>query len=591
MRIPTLSPSRVIALAHVAIMFVFLLLFVTADAEAQRSRQRGRDKRAKTSVTKKSPAKKKEKKKKPQVVSRNRTRTAPATSQRAVPVEMEPTGGPADLARQTFEGRSSSTPGRTKRPAPASPPLTAEQLQVLTAYQREVDGVPLKGYAEPERLRQPLRPLYAEGSIGMYVTAGLRAGFSGSSWPYDYSAQLAVHTTDGFIDNASKSGFSIGAKGGYIIDDGYGIFSGGHMGAGVEYSTENYRRYAAPGAPERSRGGWSIGMDGQNSYNGTAFELRGGYGVLTLDEAEPVTESSLDGGVDIRVPYMGLTIGGGADLHLTQLDGTSISYGKFDAYAKYSNAIFAIRGGLSLGAGDNSDESTTVKIAPLAEVNLFPLHGVTIAAGITGGLSRGSMRQLLATNPYIVLNPLIRHEVERIGYRGTLRIEPTQGFALRLSGGIGEYDTYSFFRETSGALFAPDYDKATITKIGGDVQWEIGSRSLMAASATFMESRLDTSGTQVPYVPKWDAEVLYTQRLASLPLSITANARYIGQRDGTGGAIMEAVPILGLKGRYAITSLFDATLELGNLTNARYELWPGYRERGFFAAVGAGVRY
>lgn len=588
MRIPAPSPSRVIALAHVVFMFVFLLLFVTADAEAQRSGQRGRDKRAKTSATKK-PAAKKEKK--PQVVSRSRTRNAPATSQRAVPVEMEPTGGPADLARQTFEGRASSAPGRTKRPAPASPPLTAEQLQMLTAYQREVDGVPLKGYAEPERLRQPLRPLYAEGSIGLYLTAGLRAGFSGNSWPYDYSAQLAVHTTNGFINNGSRSGFSIGAKGGYIIDDGYGIFSGGHMGAGVEYSTDNYHRYAAPGAPERSRSAWSIGMDGQNSYNGTTFELRGGYGALSLEEAELVTESSLDGGVDIRVPYMGLTIGGGADLHLTQFDGTSISFGKFDAHAKYSNAIFAIRGGFSLGAGDNSDGSTTAKIAPLAEINLFPLHGVTIAAGITGGLSRGSMRQLLATNPYIVLDPLIRHEVERIGYRGTLRIEPAQAFALRLSGGIGEYDTYSFFRETAGALFAPNYGKATITKIAGDIQWEITSRSMLAASATFMESLLDTAGTQVPYVPKWDAEVLYTQRLVSLPLSITAIARYIGQRNGTGGAIMAAVPILGLKGRYAITSLFDATLELGNLTNARYELWPGYRERGFFAAVGAGVRY
>jgi len=561
-------------------MLALLLLFIAADADAQRSRRQGRDRRGRTSTVKKDS--------RMRTSQSNRARTTTRTREQSDPAQVV---GPADLAQQALDGATLDAPARTKRPAPPSPPITAEQLALLAAYQREVEGVPLKGYAEPERPAPPLRPLYAEGSFGMYLTAALRAGYSGNSWPYDYSAHLAAQTTNGFEDNGSRSGISVGANGGYIIDDGYGIFSGGHMGADVDYISEKYRRYALPDAPERSRGAWSIGMDGQNSYNGTAFELYGKYRRLTLTEATEVGESSLDGGLDIRVPYMGLTVGGETDLRLTYLAGKSISFGRLSGYAKYSNAVFALRGGVSIGAGDNSDNSTTVKIAPLAEVDLFPMHGVTITAALTGGLSQNSLGQLLATNPYVTSNPLIQHEVESIGYRGTLRIEPTQSFALRLTAGRGDYDHYSYFRETADALFAPEYGVATVTKVMGDLQWEISQRALFAATATFVESRLDQDGSQVPFVPKWDAEILYTQRLASIPLTITGSARYIGERDGIGGNRMEAVPLLGLKGRYTITSLFDVTLELANLANTRYELWPGYRERGLFGAVGLGVRY
>ncbi len=581
--------SRTTQLMRGGCFVAFLLLLVTPGADAQQRKRQKQEKKGTAAP-----------------VQQQRTRTPAGsgnTSQGATASESAsarktdktpsaadamPAGGPADLAQQAASGQPA---GRTKRPAPPSPPLSVEQLQALNPYKREIEGIPLRGYAELERSSLPTQPIYAEGSLGMYMTAGVRAGAAGNSWPYDYSAHVSGHTSNGFVDNASRSGFQVGAAGGYIIDEGYGIFSGGHMGAEAEYRTESYRRYALQAAPERNVRGWNIGMNSQNSYNGTAFELNGIYRQLTLADAGDTGEGSLEGSLKIRVPYRGLTVGGEADLRLTYLDGRSISFGNVGGYAKYSTSVFSLRGGFSIGAGENSDMTTTVKIAPLAELNFFPLSGVTLGAAITGGLHQSTLRNLLMLNPYVVANPLVQHEVERFGYKATVRIEPTQSFALRLSGARGDYDQYSYFGNAADALFAPGYDKATITKIIGDFYWEIGTGTMVAAMATFMESQLELTGAEIPYVPKWDAELMLTKRLGSIPLTMIATARYIGERRTEGGGVMDAVPLVGLKGRYRLSSLLDATVELSNLGNARYELWPGYRERGVFGAVGIGIRY
>jgi outer membrane receptor protein involved in Fe transport len=160
-----------------------------------------------------------------------------------------------------------------------------------------------------------------------------------------------------------------------------------------------------------------------------------------------------------------------------------------------------------------------------------------------------------------------------------------------VAGARGDYKDYAYFAEVPGGLFAPIYGEATITKIMGDFYLELGPRDMIAAQATFVESMLDSSNAQVPYVPKWTAEFMYARRLVDLPITLTATARYIGERSAPAGDMLEDAILLGLKGRYAINSHFDAMLELSNLANQRYELWPGYRERGFFGAIGLGVKY
>ncbi|MBS1913124.1 MAG: hypothetical protein JST22_14140 [Bacteroidetes bacterium] len=499
--------------------------------------------------------------------------------------------GPADLAQQTLHGRGLPAGARGKRPPPAVQPLTGDQLRSISEQAPETNGRPAHEYPESQARSSLVRPFYAEGTFGLYTTGALKAGYAGTSWPYDYALHFDLNGSNGFVDNAARSAFTLGASGGYVIGNNYGIFSGGFMGAEAEYQRSSYQRYGSPNAPERKRNAWSAVVNGRNSNNGVSFELQGGYRQLTLDENGTTDESSLDGLAKLRVEFSRLAIGGEANLDLTNLGGTSISLGRLEAYARYALPIVTLRVGGSIGVGRNSDGQTLSRLAPRVELNFYPFRGVTLAAGIDGGITQNSLRDLLDRNPYVERNPMVHHEVEGIGYRAALRFEPRQSFALRLSLSRRSLDDYLFFARSSDALFAPHYGSASTTDVSGDLYWELGDRDMVALKGSYTMFTLDSTGAQAPFQPQASAEAMYVKRLESMPLSLTGTLRYIGVRQDDGGADMKAVVLLGAIARYSINSHFYGTLEISNLTNATYELWSGYRERGIFGAVGLGVSY
>ena len=82
----------------------------------------------------------------------------------------------------------------------------------------------------------------------------------------------------------------------------------------------------------------------------------------------------------------------------------------------------------------------------------------------------------------------------------------------------------------------------------------------------------------------------HPRRFAGTPLTIHGGSRYIGSRPAAGRALAPVL-LVNLGAAYAINPRFDVTLEIRNLFDRRYQLWDGYTERGFFAAVGAAARF
>ena len=512
--------------------------------------------------------------------------TAAAIARRANTAEE-----PADLAYATITGTSTAVASR--EPAlPAPPHMTQSELRVLDTRRRNSEPlVPLRGYATAERPTVANRPGYVDASIGLHTTARLKAGYSGSSWPFDYYGNVGLDLSTGFAEENPHRSITVAAGAGYIIDEGYGIFSGGHMGADVRYDNYRYHLYALPSSPVRQANTVTVGATGANTTDGLTYDAGARYRSLSIDaDSTGSRETSLEGALSIATSWDGLGIGAQTDLRLTYLDGSSISYGRLQGWASYSNRIMTLRGGLQLSAGANSDGSTSGTIAPTGELRLFPLHGLTVIGTITGGLAPTTLAGLSAINPYVTLEPTIRQQREKIGYQVHVRIEPSRAFAIRGSAARSHYNDYAYFDSVRAGEFAPSYGSAIVNRIVGDLSWRIDEQNNVLAAVEFTDGVVGEARA-LPFTPKWVGDASYSHRFDAAPLTVDAGARYIGERSASNSRTLAPVTLVNLGARYAVSPRFDLTLELRNLLNQRYELWEGYTERGVFAAVGASARF
>ena len=494
----------------------------------------------------------------------------------------------------------------TKRDVDEAAPQTPNVLDTINPKGKEGEiTIPLRGYPAPDHPPTPKRPIYMEGSIGLHTTAMLRGGFSGTAWPFDYHALLDYGSSDGFVDNGESSHLSAALGGGYVIGRGYGIFSGGHMGAKAGYAKRTYRLYAQEAPPKRESGEWSGELTGSAALGG--LDLKGEASVRRmsmtqtiplLDEQGPapvpqpdtqtIAETSIEGRLKGRTRAIGLEWEGNLDLRLTESTPGAINYAAFDLGARLELPILTIQAGGMVGAAGGSDGTTTTAVAPRAEVRLLPVDGVSISGTVSGGVWQMSGKEMLRVNPYALLAGPLMPEVEKIGYGVALHVEPGRDWGVKVAGSRREYDSYLHFGVPVDGVFTPLYDATRIDRIDGDIYINIGARDQLAAIVRYVDAEL-SDGAAVPYIPTWDAELFYARRLFNIPLTVSGSFRFIGERQGSTGTLDPAF-LIGFDWAYGFGRTFEAVVQVRNLLGQDYQRWEGYEERGLFVAIGARTR-
>ena len=421
---------------------------------------------------------------------------------------------------------------------------------------------------------------------------------------------LAYASTQGFVENGDQSSFAIEAGGGYLIGLGYGIFSGGYMGADVRYATENYRLYALPEAPERSLLDWSVGATGTASYAGISFEGEGRIRRARLGDAlagdttggivnasvSELAETSVEAALTAQMTALGLGWRGKLDLRLTDATPGSINYSSLDVSALFELPIVSLRGGAGLTVGGRTDGETDVRFAPGAELRIFPVDGVVLSGKVSGGLRQTTVRGLAETNPWVALDGELLPEDESLGYELALHLEPGQSWGVRVGASRREFDSWLYFDAPENGRFVPRYNRASVDLINGDVYWNLDSRNEIRALMRYTKGTIADSLDKLPYMPVLDAEIGYIRRLLGSPISLGGTLRYIGQREGGGelgeeNNALDPVLLLGFEGSYTVLTYLDLLLEGRNILDQDYQLWDSYQERGLYVGVGARARF
>lgn len=508
------------------------------------------------------------------------------------PVDDEPF---ADLASAVLQDLSAPT-GVVKRMAfQPDTLLTQRQVSLIARYNREASRIPPRPYASvADHIVNP-RPVYAEGNVGLFTTAALRAGVTGRSWPYDYTVGLALERSNGSADNATRSNLSIDASGGYVINDNAWIFSGGYMGAQVSYANRSNALYALLSHPDRSVETWSVSMNGSNTYLSDEFTVQARYRGLTLDDddAGSLRENALEGSASFGTPWMGLIIGGDAFVSLASLNGESMPFMRFAGGVTYRRSVVTLSAGGAVSTGENDDGSTVTRLVPTGRIAITPSDGFSISADITGGVQQWRGDQVLTANPWAIVmaTPNARHEDQMIGYRGEVRLDPSDAVNFHVAASHSPFADYLGYTTPTTGRFIPLYQPTTLDQIVGEAMVRFDANNLSTLAVRFADATLESTGGRLPYTPRWFVEAIHSAQIAPSPLTIILGARFLGDRiDGAGGT-MDQVLLLSLEGRYRLNSLLELTGALTNLLDTEYELWTGYQERRFYAAIGLALRY
>lgn len=501
----------------------------------------------------------------------------------------------ADLAAEVIRDLASPKTGVKRAEFQPATLLSPAQLSGITRYQREGSRIPPRPYASVAEQVVNQGPIYAEGSVGLYGTARLRAGITQRFWPYDYRVRLAAGTTRGPVSNATRSDVSLNAIGGYVINDNAWIFSGGHMDVEVCYARRDYLLYSLPSHPDRSIESWHIAMSGANTYLNDEFSLQGRYRGLTLndDGAGTYREHALEGTASFGTPWMGLVVGGDATLSLASLNGASMPYTRAAGRVTYRRRVVTLTAGGAVSTGENDDGSVVARIVPTARIAITPADGFAIAGNLTGGVQQWQGDQVLTANPWgiVVATPNARHEDQMIGYSVELRLDPSDAFNLHLSATHSPYADYLGYTTPAEGRFIPLYQPTTVDQIAGETMIGFDDSNLFTGVVRFAETTLDRSGRRLPFTPRWFVEAMHSTGIAPLPLSVILGARYLGDRSDASGGVMADVVLVSLEGRYRLSRLLELTVAMTNLLDTDYELWTGYRERGFYASIGLALRY
>ena len=508
---------------------------------------------------------------------------------------------PVDLTLQMYLQREggSDTTLFTARDVGENELLRTGELDSLNPHGKEGEiTIPLRGYPAPDDPPRPNRPIYLEGSIGLNTTTSVRGGISGSTWPFNYRGSLDFFSTSGHGDLNEGSNLSVNLAGGYVIGLGFGMFSGGTMGAEAKYRTTSWRLHGTESSPQRENSNWYLGAHTTASTAG--IDLKGKLGVAdwSMEQSVPPVDggaatgsaatlamNSIDGVLDASTGTGPLKWNGRLDLRLTNSSLGALDYGSFGLGGTLRLGPLHLKAGGKISSARGSDGEATTLLVPTAEVRFRPIDGVTLTGRLDGGVRQVRPDSVLSLNPYAAVIGLYLPDEESRGIEVTLGLETSMTWGVRLGAARRDFARYLHFGASNAGEFAPIYDQVAIDRLEADLFLHPAEHDRLALFLRLTDAER-TDGSALPYTPVVDAELFYHRQLMSVPVRAGGSVRYIGERTGGSGGL-DPVLLLNLDWSYALGAHVDVVLTARNLLGVDYEIWEGYRERGLFFSLGA----
>jgi len=238
-------------------------------------------------------------------------------------------------------------------------------------------------------------------------------------------------------------------------------------------------------------------------------------------------------------------------------------------------------------------DRSTFYITPKLDARHTLIDGIDLRARISGSPTHRSLKEFHQTNRFIGFNRQISHQYTS-ELRSEVIIEPLSG--TMFTGGVQfqHIRNYAYFvrNEITGLqdvttqfAYSPRYENANFFKVYASFSQQLAAEKFWVSADAFWQRPRLSGNDKIPYTE-------------SLGLTGTASVRpvrdlvvegwidYSGSRFNPLGEDLDPYFLFGARFELALAGNAGIYAKLLNINDTEYEIWQGYRERGFQAYVG-----
>lgn len=232
-------------------------------------------------------------------------------------------------------------------------------------------------------------------------------------------------------------------------------------------------------------------------------------------------------------------------------------------------------------------------IAPNLDARHTLIDGIDLRAKLSGAPSHRSLKEYHQINRFIGFDSWISHQYTS-ELRSEVIVEPLSG--TMFTGGLQfqHVRNYAYFTRSEStdfqnvtAQFAynPQFENANFFKIYASFSQQLAAEKFWVNADVFWQRPRLSGNGKIPYTKSLG----FTGTASVRPirdLVVEGWVNYSGSRFNPLGSDLDPYFLFGARFELALAGNAGIYAKLLNINDSQYEIWQGYRERGFQAYVG-----
>jgi hypothetical protein len=255
---------------------------------------------------------------------------------------------------------------------------------------------------------------------------------------------------------------------------------------------------------------------------------------------------------------------------------------------KYVTEMFSIAAGINaVNETDSELKINRTKAFPVLNVDVVPITGLHVFAGVNGDIIRNTLKSMLSENQWLGPNVLIVNSEKTSDFYAGVKGESVQGFNYEGKVSVASYKNFYHFNNglADSSKFSVIYDpgKTRVLTISGQVGYNLNDlfkTSLKVNYFDYAVGALEEAWHRPDATLNWFNALSFSKKLF-----ITADLyvlKGIKAKNFQSGAVtkLPVITDVNLKIDYLLTKNFSAFVAINNILGKQYQRYQYYPQQG-----------